>query len=322
MKRIAFLLSGAAVALLGTSQADETKVDFNKDIQPILERSCISCHGPKKVKGKLRLDTKELAFKERDMPAIVPGKADESELLHRISLPAGDDDIMPADGDPLTKEQIEVVRNWILQGAVWPDGVVLGKDAATIAAEALPEAPKATPDETKALQSLEDLGVAARPIAMNVGWREANFYLLGTNVTDESLKPLKDIATLMHLNLANTAITDAGLGQVKGLVNLRRLHLEKTGITDAGLAHLKGLVNLNYLNLYGTGVSDAGLKHLEGLRNLKSLYLWQTQVTDEGVAALKKALPELEIVRGWDLTAEVKKEGDESADDKKEEKKD
>ncbi len=321
MKRIAFLLSGAVVALLGTSQA-ETKVEFEKDIQPILERSCISCHGPKKVKGKFRLDTKEFAFKEREMPAIVPGKADESELVHRISLPAGDDDIMPSDGDPLTKEQIEVVRNWILQGAVWPDGVVLGKDAATAAAEALPEAPKATTAETKALQVLEDLGVAARPIAMNVGWREANFYLLGTNVTDASLKPLKDIATLMHLNLANTAITDTGLGQVKGLVNLRRLHLEKTGITDAGLAHLMGLVNLNYLNLYGTAVSDGGLKHLEGLRNLKSLYLWQTQVTDEGVASLKKALPELEIVRGWDLKAEVKKEGDESSDEKKEEKKD
>ncbi|MDA1274523.1 MAG: hypothetical protein O2960_10805 [Verrucomicrobia bacterium] len=318
MKRFALVLSGVALMASGASLA-ATNVDFVKEIQPILEGKCISCHGAKKVKGKLRLDTKEFTFKEREMPAIVAGNASESELYRRITLPAGDDDIMPNEGDPLTKTQTDLILEWIKQGAVWPDGVVLGaEEAARAEAAALPEAPKPTEAELAAIAALEAIGVSARPIAMNVGWREANFYLLGTNVTDESLAPLKSVPSLMHVNLANTGITDAGLASVSGLVNLRRLHLEKTSVTDAGLPHLQALVNLRYLNLYGTSVSDAGLENLKGLKSLKSLYLWQTKVTDEGVSGLQKELPDLEIVRGWDL-ASVAKEEPEKESDKKEE---
>ena len=46
------------------------------------------------------------------------------------------------------------------------------------------------------------------------------------------------------------------------------------------------------------GSTDAGLAQLEGLKKLKSLYVWQTKVTDAGVEKLKKALPQLQIIRG------------------------
>lgn len=49
-------------------------------------------------------------------PSIVPGKAETSDFYKRIILPAGHDDIMPKKGDPLTKAQIELVKNWINQG--------------------------------------------------------------------------------------------------------------------------------------------------------------------------------------------------------------
>src|SRR6185295_4968209 len=74
----------------------QNKVDFVKDIQPILQKSCIECHGPEKPKGKLRLDSKEAALKGgKDGAVLVPGQADKSELYRRIILPAGDDDVMP-----------------------------------------------------------------------------------------------------------------------------------------------------------------------------------------------------------------------------------
>ena len=60
------------------------------------------------------------------------------------------------------------------------------------------------------------------------------------------------------------------------------------------------------MNLYGTEITDRGLDELAGLSKLKSLYLWQTKVTEAGVSKLKKALPNLEIVTGWEQKEEPK----------------
>src|SRR5687767_2652984 len=91
---------------------------------PLLIEHCIGCHGPDEQKGDLRLDTKEHAFaaREEDVHTIVPGKPDGSELVRRIGLPADDDDVMPAKGGLLTKEQQELVRRWVGEGADWPAG--------------------------------------------------------------------------------------------------------------------------------------------------------------------------------------------------------
>ena len=319
MKRLALTVAGIWFGCWAVDAA-ETKVDFVKDIQPIFEKSCLKCHGPEKQKGKLRLDSKDSTFKRAaDSQVIVPGNAEKSDLYRRMTLPQSDDDRMPNEGDPLPKAQIDLVKDWINQGAVWPDTAVF-KSAGAVAAKdtKLPEY-KPSADELKAIAQLETLGVSARPIAMNVGWREASFHLLGTNVTDATLAPLKNILGLVDLNLGGTKVTDGGLAGIQGLTNLTRLHLEKTGITDAGLAHLKDLKSLTYLNLYGTPVTDAGLDHIKVLPNLKNIYLWQTKVSDAGVTNLQKALPKLDVSRGWELKPVEKEPAKEPA--KEEEKK-
>jgi mono/diheme cytochrome c family protein len=97
-------------------------VDFVKDIQPILDAHCVKCHGPEKQKGGWRADVKEVALTGGDdhAPDIVPGKSGESPMIHFV---AGlDPDMkMPAKGDPLTAEQIGLLRAWIDQGAIWPE---------------------------------------------------------------------------------------------------------------------------------------------------------------------------------------------------------
>ncbi len=292
------------------------KVDFARDIQPILQKSCVECHGPEKPKAKLRLDTKEGALKGgKDGAVIEPGNADKSEVYRRITLPADNDDVMPNKGDKLTKAQTDLIRDWINQGAPWPDGVVLVSTAPKEekTKEAAPEIPK-LPDykpsaaELKAIATLESLGVASRPIAMNVNWRELNLRAQDSPVLDKALVAVKDVLGLVELNLGGTKIKDADLANIKGLINLNRLHLENTPITDAGLVHLKGLVKLNYLNLYGAAVTDGGLKQLEGMTNLKNLYLWQTKTTEAGVANLKKALPQVDISTGAELKEIAKQE--------------
>ncbi len=312
----------------------DAKVDFVKDIQPLFQQSCIKCHGPEKQKGDLRLDSKTAAMKGgKDGAVIVAGQADKSDLYRRITLKAGDDDIMPSKGDPLTKAQTDLIKQWINEGANWPEGVVAKATEApesggtpTGFAGLTPIKPSGA--EAGAVAKFETAGITVRPIAMNVNWREANFRMMGTNVSDATIAPLKDITTLVDLNLGGTKVTDAGLQTIEGLTNLVILHLEHTQIGDAGLAHLKKLSHLAYLNLFGTPVTDKGLEQLSGLTSLKHIYLWQTKVTADGAAALQKSLPNLVISRGWENEPGAQKaeskpaeKKDEKKDDKKEAKK-
>ena len=103
-------------------------VDFAKDIQPIFEAKCAKCHGPEKQKGGYRLDDRQSALTGGDdhAPNIHPGKSAESPLIQFI---AGlDPDMkMPAKGDPLSAEQIGLLRAWIDQGAMWPDAANIAK---------------------------------------------------------------------------------------------------------------------------------------------------------------------------------------------------
>jgi hypothetical protein len=101
------------------------QIEFNRDIRPIFAARCYDCHGPEAQDSGLRLDRKSRALLGGDAGVvIVPGKSDESLLLRYISG-ADPDIIMPpeGEGDPLTKEQIELFRAWIDQGAVWPADV-------------------------------------------------------------------------------------------------------------------------------------------------------------------------------------------------------
>lgn len=104
--------------------AQAERVDFVKQIQPIFEVNCVSCHHEGHAKGDLRMDVKAEFFKSKD---IVPGDADASKVYTSTALPADHDDLMPPKkkGGPLPKQQIELIRDWINQGAEWPDGVTL-----------------------------------------------------------------------------------------------------------------------------------------------------------------------------------------------------
>ena len=91
---------------------------FKDAVTPILNAKCVSCHGPDKQKGKLRLDSLEAIMKGSDGENVIPGKIEESLLTHRITLPKDDDDVMPPeDEEPLTKEEIEVLKFWVGSGA-------------------------------------------------------------------------------------------------------------------------------------------------------------------------------------------------------------
>ena len=283
--------------LLAGALSASAKVDFAKDVQPILAKSCVECHNAEKSKGDLRLDNKDAALK-----SLKAGKSGESELFKRISLPKGHDDVMPPKGEPLSKEQQATIKAWIDEGAAWPDGLVLkaAGDSGSKSEDTLPEI-KPSANELKAYAKLEEMGLAVRQVAMNSQWRTASWHLSKDKVNSQALALLKDATAILDLNLAGTKVSDADLANLKGMTGLRRLHLEGTLITDAALANLKGLTELRYLNLYNTAITDKGLEQLKGLKNLKHLYVFETKVTEEGAKALKVALPNVDVNTGAEL---------------------
>src|ERR1051325_2155407 len=123
MKRSFIILAGVIASMTWSGAADT--IDFSKDVKPILEVQCLSCHGAEKPKGGLRLDTRANAVKGGDKgTSFVPGQASDSPLYTSTILPADDEKAMPPKGERLMKEQTEKLRQWIEQGANWPEGEV------------------------------------------------------------------------------------------------------------------------------------------------------------------------------------------------------
>ena len=82
-------------------------------------KHCVSCHGPTQQFGGLRLDRRADALRGGSQTDIGPGNADGSRLYHRLIGTAFGQQMPPA--GPLTHEQIEIIRQWIDEGAEWPD---------------------------------------------------------------------------------------------------------------------------------------------------------------------------------------------------------
>jgi len=103
--------------------SEPDRVDFSRDIRPILADTCYQCHGldTQQRQAELRLDLKEGVLGEHDgKRLIVPGKPGESLLMQRLTSADPDERMPPADADrSLTPAQIEVIRHWIEQGAEW-----------------------------------------------------------------------------------------------------------------------------------------------------------------------------------------------------------
>ena len=105
-----------AAAQTPAPQGPSAKVDYEKDVKPLLAQNCYSCHGPEVQQSGLRLDLRQNALRGGDYgPVIVPGKSGESKLIHR--LVNGDGGMQMPPTGALLPEEIGVIRAWIDQGA-------------------------------------------------------------------------------------------------------------------------------------------------------------------------------------------------------------
>ena len=122
------------------------KAEYAKVIQPMFDAHCVSCHGPKKEKGKLRLDTLEATLKGGKNPTFVIGKPNSSMLLSRVFLDRTAGDVMPPKAEkPMTEKQKEALYAFV-EGQPIPDelakAAIADTKAALTAAKAAPKAKK------------------------------------------------------------------------------------------------------------------------------------------------------------------------------------
>lgn len=117
----ATLLAASVIGSALPTKPDIHKLDYTRDIRPILAEKCFACHGldDKKRQAGLRLDTREGAFGTAPSghTAIVPGKPASSQLVSRITAHDGTQMPPAGSGKKLTPQEIETLKKWVAQGA-------------------------------------------------------------------------------------------------------------------------------------------------------------------------------------------------------------
>lgn len=295
------------------ANVQEVKV-YADMVQPLLSARCYSCHGPDKMKGKLRLDSPEFILKGgKSGNTVLPGKAGESDLIEKLLLPLDNKEHMPPKEKPqLTQNEISLLQWWINSGADFtkktkelqqPDQmkpVLLALQSGERGIEKtnadLPEV-EVEKAEDSLLKKLQAAGVVIIPVAVNSNYLSANFVMAST--TDSVIKLLAPLQKqLVWLNLGGTTITDTVMPVIAQLKNLRKLHLDNTEITDKGLTLLKNLQHLQYINLAGTKTTFSGLVQLGNLKQLNAIYLYRSGVKASEWAAVKKIFPKALVDSG------------------------
>jgi hypothetical protein len=301
-------------------------------VVPVLDKTCNECHNENKIKGKLRMDTHELLLagaEGSDYPTVVPGKADDSEMIVRVLLDKDDDEFMPPQGEPLQPAEVELLKLWINAGAkvettvaqLGSDPAIAavvaevaaihsgkgGKEAAATAITAAPSVWDSLPEEERTArlaevnEAAEKYHFSVMPISAEDDRLRVNVINAAKDFGDDQLKLLEPVAErIVWLDLARSQVTDEGMKTVRLMRDLERLHLENTAITDKGIAELASLAKLEYINLYGTKVGNGIFETFAKLPALKKAYLWQTAVDPAEAKAFERSV-NLEINTGVDL---------------------
>ena len=284
-------------------------VDFEREVWPILEASCVECHGApyedasgrlRKPKGGLRVDGREHLLAGS---AVVPGDPEGSLIYEYITLDADDPDLMPQDGPPLSRLEIERIRRWIDEGADYGDWVGandgVGAPVASLPARFEPIVRLSVGLKPVASEVLADVAsgrAQVREVVPGHALYRVQFYSNEAEIDDAALRTLRGIdGQVAELILARCSVTDRGLETVRRMQRLVRLDLRQTDVGDQGVRHLGGLEELRTLNLHATQVTDASIDLLVGLPSLEKVHLYGTRVTAEGAAELRQRRPDVEV---------------------------
>ncbi|HEX4485616.1 MAG TPA: c-type cytochrome domain-containing protein [Terriglobales bacterium] len=263
-------------------------------VEPIFSARCVTCHGPDKQKGNLRLDSYAALMKGgKHGAAVKTGNAQTSDLMRRVTLPQDNDDFMPKEGKrPLSTDQIKLIELWINAGAsdtLLPDGI---KDVPGATA---PVAAEVTFEEIDPV-AVTKLRAGIAPAVADFQKRYPNILdyesrssgdlvlnasLLGPKFDDNDMSALAPLAEhITTADFSRTAITDHSASAIAGMKQLHALRMANTKITDTTLAALGALDQVESLNVFGTPITAAALPGIARLPKVQHVYVGQTGISE------------------------------------------
>ncbi len=178
-----FAILVIVAACLSVSKA--ATVDFARDVQPLLQKRCVTCHGPDQQMASLRFDDRDAAS-----PVIRPGNAAASRLIQMVTE-GRNGKVMPPAGPRLTAAEVDILRQWIDQGAQWPQSETARRPAARSAHWAFQPIRRVASSSTIdafILACLQKEGVAPSPEAdRRTLIRRLSFDLIGLPPTPDEI---------------------------------------------------------------------------------------------------------------------------------------
>ena len=272
-------------------------------VAPIFKKNCVSCHGPLRQKGKLRLDQPEFILKggEEDILA----HREEGELWRRINLDRDEEDHMPPkQKKQLTRGEISVITFWLDNGAKFSGTLASMPKADSIlkiigTTENIEEAREvvSSPDE-KILDALRSAGVTVSFLSRGDGRISLQFMNVDPSRLSQLLAQLQLIGQqVTEIKMPGIKLAHAQWAFLKSMTSLERIHLEKSSFSDNEIEFLNSCGNLKYLNLVNTSVTAKGLTTLS-VNGLLQLYVYQTGVSENDLGPLREHLPKSNIVLG------------------------
>jgi uncharacterized membrane protein len=283
-------------------------VVFDHVIQPILERKCVSCHNPDKLKGELLLTDAESMLKGgKSGQFIVPGNPELSLLLKRIHLPVEDKKHMPPSGKTqLTPTEITLLSLWVKGNANFEQRVLElpTDDSLRVIAAALFTPAEETYDfaaaDEKTIRKLNTEYRVVSPIAIESPALAVTLFNRNA-FTPKTLEELAEVKRqVVSLQLNRMPVTDADLKTVGTFENLRKLNLSFTDITGPGLKELVPLKQLRTLSLSGTKINFQDLQeHIRSFKNLQTVAVWNTPLTDAEISLLQEAYQHIHFIAGF-----------------------
>ncbi len=222
---------------------------YSQRVAPLFEAHCTGCHGVKRQKSELRLDSFAAVMRGGKHGAVIrAGGADESELIARIMLPQTDEKAMPPLGkDPLSADEATVIKLWVAAGAspIQRAGEIKGVPPPVRQIE-IPELDEAAVESARAPLAATLEALQARyPSAIAYASRgtadlEINASLIGPSFGDEdltALAPLRD--RIVRLDLSGTAVTDVSAPTIAAMSRLQVLRLLNTQVTEKSFSPLR-----------------------------------------------------------------------------------
>lgn len=122
-RSLIFLSLSGLIFHTANAASEEAKVDFATQVKPLLTSRCVNCHYAGALFGELNLENRAMAFKKRaNGPVILPGKPDSSALYLVLKMPPKNPKAMPPNGHRIPDKDVNLIYDWIKQGATWPKG--------------------------------------------------------------------------------------------------------------------------------------------------------------------------------------------------------